>query len=125
RLAAVVDDADGAADGGVDLFFVVDAENAAQARHEIGDGDRPLDNTAAGGIGRADDLSAADAAPNEDAGPRGGVMVAAAVAIDPRRAAEFAHPHDERVVEQSALFQVGDEGRHAAVEGGHRRLDFV
>src|SRR5689334_20741527 len=46
-------------------------------------------------------------------GPR--VVVAArllALAVGLRRAAELAHPDDQRAVEQAALLQVGDEGAH-------------
>ena len=43
-------------------------------------------------------------------------MVAPAVAVDLRRAAEFADRHDQRFIEQAALVQVFDQGRKADVE---------
>ena len=53
----------------------------------------------------ADHLTSLDATTTQHRGPGAGEMVAAFVPIDGRRAAELAHPHDERAVEQTALLR--------------------
>ena len=45
-------------------------------------------------------------------------MVAAAVAVEPWRPPELAHPQHQRVVKQAALLEVFQKGRHRPVEGG-------
>ena len=43
-------------------------------------------------------------------------MIAAAVALDLGRAAELAHPHDQRVVQHAALGQIGQQRRVGRVD---------
>ena len=70
----------------------------------------------AAGVGFADDLPAANAAAGQRHVERPRVVVAAGAGVDPRRAAEFAHPDHERPVEHAALLEVGDELRHRLVD---------
>ena len=49
-------------------------------------------------------------------------MVASAFQIQPRRATEFAHHHDERFLKQPAPFQIRDELMHDAIKVGHEHL---
>src|SRR5439155_21866502 len=44
-----------------------------------------------------------------------GIMVATSRVLRPGRPAEFARPDDQRLVEQPALFQVGDQARDRSV----------
>jgi len=50
-------------------------------------------------------------------------MIAAGVVIDLRRAPEFAHPNDQRRVEQAALFQVEQQRRQRLL--GDRQMIFL
>jgi hypothetical protein len=45
-------------------------------------------------------------------------VIASAAGIDARRAAEFAHPHDQRLVESTALLQIAQELGHRLIELG-------
>ena len=53
-------------------------------------------------------------------------MMVAAVSLCHRRAAEFGSEHDDRVVQHSALFQVGHERGRAAIDfaGGSLNVHF-
>ena len=53
------------------------------------------------------------------------VVIAAVAALAHRRAAEFAGPDDERVLEHAALLEVGDEGHAGAVDFLGLELDAV
>ena len=60
-------------------------------------------------VGLADHLAALDAAADQDARPGARIVIAAglgAARVDLRRPAELAHPDHQRVIEQTALFQV-------------------
>ncbi len=50
-------------------------------------------------------------------------MIAAEILVDLGRAAEFAHPHDERFIQQSAVLQIIQQCRQRLV--GDRQLIFV
>ena len=54
--------------------------------------------------------------------PGVGIVVAARVAVDLRRAAELAHPDDQRRVEQAARLQVGHQRGPGRVERAAERL---
>ena len=59
------------------------------------------------GVGRADDLAALDAAAGQGDVEDLGEVVAAGVGVDLGRAAELAHPDDQRAVEHAVALQVG------------------
>ena len=42
-------------------------------------------------------------------------MIASAIAIDPRRAAEFTHPDNERILQQPALLEILHQRTHGAI----------
>src|SRR5262249_2085269 len=63
------------------------------------------------GVAGAVDLSAADAAAGEQGGLTRAPVVAAAVLVDRRRAAELAHRGDQRLVGQAAVVQVFQQRR--------------
>ena len=65
---------------------------------------RPLRHDAAVLAGLADDLAALDSAAGQDGAPAVGEVIAALLRVDLRRAAELAHPDDERRIEQAAFF---------------------
>src|SRR5262245_16498537 len=106
RLGIRLDQANGPAHVGLILFGNIQAKRLAYGAEKIGDSDWAFFHLDAVGTRLADNLSAFDAAPCEDCGPGIGPMVAAVVAIDPRGAAEFAHPHDRRGIKQPVVLQV-------------------
>ena len=53
----------------------------------------------------AHDHAAFETSPANDYAPRPGKVIATGVAIDARRTAEFAHPHDGGRIEQPAVFR--------------------
>src|SRR5207247_134633 len=111
--------ADRTAIGGHVLAVVVDAQRAADRGHEVEGGDRPFDDGGGLGVGAADDLAAADAGARHHAAPRTRIVIAArlgAAGVDPWRAAELAHPDDQRVVEQPAVLQILDQAAHGRID---------
>ena len=75
-------------------------------------------------IARAVDRSAFDAATREPGGESLVIVIApgvgVAVAIADRLTAKLAAPDDERAVQQSALFEVGEKRRARAIDLGRR-----
>ena len=67
-------------------------------------------------VGLADRLAAADAAAGQHGTEHVVPVVAAVVAVDLGRAAEFAEHGHERLVEQAALGQIGEQRRQGRVE---------
>ena len=67
-------------------------------------------------VGRADRLSALDAAAAQEVGPCRCVMVAATARIDGRRATHFAQDADDRVLQQAPVFEVFDQRSECPVE---------
>src|SRR5205823_1805271 len=102
-------DADRPAFRRLDLLRVVDPQDFAGGRHEVLHADGALAHRGAGAVGLADRLTALDAAADHHRAPRPGPVVAAALAVDLRGAAELAHPDDQRAVEQAALLQVAHQ----------------
>ena len=115
-LADLVHDADRPADVGLVLLQRVHAQRQADGRQEVRHGHGPLLHHAAVLAGLADHLAALDAAAGQDGAPAVGEVVAALLRVDLRRAAELAHPDDQRRVQQSAVFQVAHQGRPRGVE---------
>ena len=69
------------------------------------------------------DVATADAGPGENGRVTLRPMLAAAVGPDdPRRAAEFADPDDQRFVEQAASIQVVEQGGETLVGRGHQAV---
>src|SRR6185312_16963547 len=73
---------------------------------------------AGGAIGGADDLAGLDAAAREEERAGGAPVVAAAVLVDLRRAAEFGDEADEGRFEETAVFEIADQGRKCPVHAG-------
>ncbi len=69
-------------------------------------------------VGGTDDFASHQSTPASDHAPTPRPMVAAGIAIDPRRAAELAHPQDDCVAEQPARGQVFDERAHRLIHFG-------
>ena len=83
--------------------------------------ERPSGSTPSASV-RADDDAAFQAAAGHHQAPGVRIMIAPARGIQPRRAAEFAHRDDQRVIEQAALLEIGDEAMQDAVEFRHEHL---
>ena len=93
---------------------MVDAELVQQRGVEVVDVDGILDDVVAEVVRLADDVAALDAGAGHPEAEAARVMVAAVVVLGERAlridgAAELAAPDDERVVEQAALFQIGEQ----------------
>ncbi len=90
---------------------VLEAEQVQDRGLKIVDMDRVFGCVETEFVGRTVDESGLDAATCEPDGKCVGVMIASVglVALDHRSATKLAAPNDERVVEESPLFEVGDE----------------
>ena len=121
RLAAV-DDLDRPAARGRVLGREVDPHGLGHGGDQVHHADGTVDDVDAVFVGRADDLAVFHAAAADDDRPASRPVIAARVLIDPRRAAELTHPDDRGGIEQPAVGQVGDQGRHALVELGEKPL---
>src|SRR5947209_2912615 len=106
---AAVDDLDRAALGAEVFLRGVDLEGVAEAAQEVVDGDGVVFHFGAVGRRLADDLAALDAAAGQSDVEEPGKVVAAGVAVDLRRAAELAHPDDQRLVQHPARLEVSDQ----------------
>ena len=98
------------------LLHRVDVEGLADRGHQVGHRSLLVGDFRPVGAGFAVELAALDSAAGKNRRPCGGEVVAAVVAVDFRRAAEFAHPDDENVVAHSAVFQVGEQRRPAGIK---------
>jgi hypothetical protein len=102
---------------------VVDSHDVQDRRLQVVHVDRVLGDVVAEVVGRAVGEARLDAAARHPAGEAARVMIAAVVgrgelALRVVRAPELAAPDDQRVVEQAALFQVGDQRVAGAVDVG-------
>src|SRR5437763_4202854 len=93
---APIDDLDRSADAAHVLSVGVNGQGVADRAEKIVHGDRSIFHRLAAGVGFAHDLASFDAAAGEGRRESSREMVAATVGIDPRRAAEFTCPNDER-----------------------------
>src|SRR5947209_7798469 len=82
--------------------------------------DRPGARLLAPAIRRAEDLPAAHAATRHERAANPRPMIAAAVGVDPWRAAKFAPDDDSHVLQQVALVAVLDQRRQADVQKRQR-----
>ena len=99
--------------------LVVQAEEVEDGGVEIVDGGDVLFRLPAECIRGAMGMAALDAGAGEPGGKAFGVVVAAAGAfLESRHAAELSAPHDQRVLEQTALFEVAQQGGGGLVEHG-------
>ena len=71
-------------------------------------------------VGLADDHALLNAAAGHGQRPRFRPVVAAQVAVDPRRPAELRHGDDQHVVEHPSLGQVLDHGGERLIELRHQ-----
>ena len=104
----------------------VEAEQVEDRGVEVGDVAAVGDGVVAEVVGRAVGLAALDSAAGEPDGEAVGVVVAAVLALGAGGPAELAAPDDQRLVEQAALLQVGQQtgdraGRSARSKSGCRR----
>src|SRR5439155_13432779 len=123
RFSALIDDADRPTARRLGLLRVVDAQDRADGGHEVLDADGTIAHLGAVAVGRADGLAALDAAADQYTAPglRPVVATASILAdVDLRRAAELAHPDDQRRVEQAALLQISHQRRHPLIDLRHQ-----
>src|SRR5262249_55885043 len=124
-LGAFFHDADRAADVGLVLLHVVDAERAADSGQEILRRNLALDDLIAVLAGLARGAANLAAAARQDRAPGSGKMVAAVGFVNSWGATELPHPDDQRGVEESAILKVGHERGPCRVENAAERLDAV
>src|SRR5205814_8757268 len=76
-------------------------------------------------VGLADGLAALDAAAAHHCRPGVRIVMAAALGVDLRRAAELAHPDDQGRVEQAAFLEVAHQRAPGRIENAAQALDLV
>src|SRR5262249_27051733 len=96
--------------------LVVQTHEMKNGRVQVVDVDAVLDGTEAELVRRPVGHAALDAAAGHPHREAPVVVVAAVAALAGRGAAELAAPDDERVVEQAALLQVGEQCGHGPVD---------
>src|SRR6185312_8670618 len=96
-------------------FLVIDSQRTKNGGLQIVDGHRVGDDVVAVLVGLADNSTALHAATGDPHAEIARMVIAAVIgvgelALAEHRPPELATPDDERVVEQTALLQIGDEG---------------
>jgi hypothetical protein len=105
---------------------MIEAEHVQDRRVEVVDVDASFHRVHPELVGRPVRVASLHSSAREQEGETGGVVVAAGGfrvlrRLRVRSPAELAAPHDERVVEQSAQLEVGDQCRRGAVAVGRER----
>src|SRR5262245_37149185 len=96
--------------------LVVEADQMQERGVQVADVDAVLHGVEAEFVALAKRQTAFDAAAGQPHREGVGMMVTAVgAALDHRRATEFAAPNDERLIKESALLEVLNEGRASAV----------
>ena len=104
-------------------LLVIEAEEVEDGGLEVVDVDAVFDDVEADFIAFAVADAGFDAPAGHPEGVGVGVVVAAPfgtvgeVALDERGASEFTHPDDEGVVEETAVFEIGDQGGRCLIGG--------
>ena len=106
NLLTLIDSTDGSTVGRCQFLVVLDAEDGANGGHEIDRRDRAFADSRPASVSLADGLTSFDPTTEECRGPGLGIMVATAGSARLRRATEFAHPDDERTIEQSPVREI-------------------
>ena len=96
---------------------MVDTEEVEHGGVEVVDLDFVFDGLVAPVVGCSVANPRFDAAPSHPGGEAEGVVVAPISALGEGGASEFAGPDDERFVEKSEFFQIGDQGGDRLVDG--------
>src|SRR5262249_47360737 len=103
-------------------LLVIQTEQVENGRVQVMDVDAVVDGVHAELVGRAVHQTALDAAAGQERGEAGMMVIAAGLAIlgglSVRRAAEFAAPDDQGLIEQAAPLEVAEECRRRAVAVG-------
>src|SRR5690606_24261792 len=96
---------------------VVEPEQVQDRRVQVVDRHAVRDHLVAVVVGHAVGHAAGDAAAAQPRGERERVVVAAVAPLGERRAPELAGPHHQRLVEQTAAGEVGDQAGDRLVDG--------
>jgi hypothetical protein len=107
------------------LFLDVDAQRHGDRGQEVLDADGSIRHLGSVGASLADDLSALDAAAGQHRRPRVRPVIAAAIAVDFRRASKLAHPDKQGRLQHAALFEVAHQGGPGRIEHCTKALDAV
>src|SRR5947209_5168890 len=93
----------------MDRHFRINAQTIINRGTNVGRADRPVFDVRGLGIRSTTDRAPADAGTGEEDGITVSPVIAASVAVDPRRPAHLAHHHHQRLVEKTALLQIFQE----------------
>src|SRR6056297_2040775 len=96
----------------------VDADVVIESREDLLEFDRAFDGFASEAVGRADDLSVIHSAAGEHGGTDTGPVVASALCVDLRGAAELTPHHHADILVQTAVVEVLHQRAEALVEHG-------
>src|SRR5204863_3937122 len=91
-------------------FSMVEAEGAQEGSVKVVNAHNVMDGAVTEIVGGAMDVAALEAAASQPKGEPVAVVVAAIFALGDGQAAEFTGPEDDGVVEETALFEIEDEG---------------
>src|SRR5262249_22746036 len=83
-----------------------DADGVLYRGGDVGGSERTVMRVLAAGVALAHDSAAAHATAREQGAVKGLPVPAARLVIDARRAAELAHGHDQRTLQEAALLEV-------------------
>ncbi len=97
--------------------LVIEAEEVQQRGVQVVDVDLVGDGSTAVVVGGAEAQAALDAAAGQPHRVTGAVVAAAVGAVLARSTAEFAAPQHQRVIQQAAQLQVGQEAGNRLVDG--------
>ena len=97
---------------------MVEAQQVQDGGVQVVDVDLVLDGVPAEVVGGSESHAALDAAAGQPHRKPERVMFPAVVALARRRPAEFAAPQDQRVIQQAARLEVGEQGGDRLIDGG-------
>ena len=102
-------------------FFVIKPEQMQNGGVQVADVPAVVHGLEAQVIRGAEGLAAFDTGAGEPRGEAFGIVIAASGVLGPRRAAEFARPDNEGLVEHPALLQVLDQSCNRLVRRATQR----
>src|ERR1043165_1137219 len=115
-IFTAIDDSDRTASRRLEVSGIVDTPRPAPPGRESAAGGAACLDGAAIAVGPANALTKSQSAPRQHAGPGLRPVIPTAAPANVRRSAELAHPYHQRLVEQSAILQIGNERRESGID---------
>src|SRR5579885_3463174 len=94
------------------VLLMIDAQRSVDGGKQFGSPDLTLNDALALGVGLAVDAAALDAAPSQCSAPGRSEVIAPQAGIDLRRTAKLGQGDEKRMLQQSALLQIVEQGGH-------------